>query len=353
MGLCLAARGGVCPGAGACPMRTLVVVVNRLLWVAPTLLGLLAIVFVISHVIPADPAAFAAGENASPETVAAIRAKLGLDQPLYIQFFRYIQSILAGDMGQSIYTGRPVAEDLMSRLPATMELAVAAVIVATVGGVPLGVVSALYRNSWLDHFLRVVTIAGLAIASFWFAIILQLTFSMRLGITPLSGRVDGWGPEPITGFYLIDALIRHDPEIFFDAAWHMILPVVTLALPAAATVVRFTRAGVLNALASNFVLYETAMGYPRRLIIWKYVLRNALIGTVTQIGLIFGILLAGAVVVEAVFDWPGLGTFAVNSILSSDYNAVMGFTLIAGSLFIVVNLLVDILQGVIDPRERA
>jgi peptide/nickel transport system permease protein len=174
---------------------------------------------------------------------------------------------------------------------------------------------------------------------------------MRLGWMPLHGRIEGWGPEPITGFYVIDALLWKDTEILLDALQHMILPVATLALPATATIVRFTRAGVLNALQSNYVLYETAMGYPRRLVIWKYVLRNALIGTVTQIGLIFGILLAGAVVVEAVFDWPGLGMFAVNSILSSDYNAVMGFTLIAGAMFIVVNLAVDILHGMIDPRE--
>jgi peptide/nickel transport system permease protein len=334
-------------------MRTLVLVVNRLLWVAPTLLGLLAIVFFVSHVIPADPAIFIAGENASPEAVAEVRAKLGLDQPIHIQFVRYIESILNGDLGRSIFTRRPVAEDLLSRLPATIELALASVLVASIVGVPVGVGSALYRNSWLDHALRVITIAGLAMASFWLAIILQLTFSMRLGVTPLSGRIEGWGPEPITGFYIVDALLMRDGEVLLDALHHMILPVITLSLPAAATIVRFTRAGVLNALSSNYVLYETAMGYPRRLIIWKYVLRNALIGTVTQIGLIFGILLAGAVVVEAVFDWPGLGTFAVNSILSTDYNAVMGFTLVAGSLFILVNLLVDILQGMIDPRERA
>lgn len=326
-------------------------VLNRLLWVVPTLLGLLAIVFFISHVIPADPAAFVAGENASAETIAAIRARLGLDQPAHIQFIRYVQAVAEGELGRSIYTGRPVAEDLLGRLPATMELAIAAVLVAGAIGIPLGVVSALYRNTWLDHGLRVVTIAGLAMASFWFAIILQLTFSMRLGITPLHGRVDGWGPEQITGFYVIDALIMQDPEILVDALHHMVLPVVTLALPATATIVRFTRAGVLNALSSNYVLYATAMGYPRALVVWKYVLRNALIGTVTQIGLIFGLLLAGAVVVEAVFDWPGLGMFAVNSILSSDYNAVMGFTLITGTLFIVVNLVVDILHGMIDPRE--
>jgi peptide/nickel transport system permease protein len=268
-----------------------------------------------------------------------------------MQFWHYIVSIAQGEMGRSIYTGRPVAEDLLSRLPATLELAIAAVLVASVIGVPLGVISALRRNSALDHGLRVVTIGGLAIASFWFAILLQLLFSMRLGWTPLHGRVEGWGPEPITGFYTIDAILLQDPEILLDALRHMILPVATLALPATATIVRFTRAGVLNSLQSDYVLYETAMGYPRRLIVWKYVLRNALIGTVTQIGLIFGILLAGAVVVEAVFDWPGLGLFAVNSILNSDYNAVMGFTVIAGVMFIVVNLLVDILQGMIDPRE--
>lgn len=334
-------------------MKTLVLIVNRLAWFVPTVLGLLAIVFFISHVIPADPAAFVAGENATPETIAEIRARLGLDKPLHIQFLRYVESIIEGEMGRSIYTGRPVAEDLLSRLPATLELTFVTIVVASLIGIPLGVVSALRRNSWLDHGLRVVTIAGLAIASFWFAILLQLLFSMRLGITPLSGRIEGWGPEPITGFYLIDALIMWDVEILVDALHHLILPVATLALPAAATIVRFTRAGVLNALESNYVLYETAMGYPRRLVIWKYVLRNALIGTVTQIGLIFGILLAGAVVVEAVFDWPGLGLFAVNSILNSDYNAVMGFTLIAGTMFIVVNLMVDILQGMIDPRGAA
>lgn len=322
-----------------------------MVWLIPTLLGLLAIVFFISHVIPADPAAFAAGENASAATIAEMRQRLGLDQPMHVQFLRYVMSVFTGDMGNSIYTGRPVVEDLLSRLPATLELTLFTVVVATLVGVPLGVIAALRRNSWVDHTLRLITIAGLAIASFWFAILLQLLFSMRLGWTPLTGRVEGWGPEPITGFYLIDSLINQDMTTLVDALHHLVLPVATLAVPAAATIVRFTRAGVLNALESSYVLYETAMGYPRWQIVWKYVLRNALIGTVTQIGLIFGILLAGAVVVEAVFDWPGLGMFAVNSILNSDYNAVMGFTLIAGTMFIVVNLLVDILQGLIDPRE--
>jgi len=332
-------------------VNILVLVVNRLLWFVPTVLGLLAIVFVISHIVPADPVAFMAGENANPETIARLRAELGFDQPLHIQFIRYIGSVLHGDLGTSIYTGRPIAEDLLDRLPATLELTLITVLVATAVGIPVGVVAALHRNSVADHLLRVVTIAGLAIASFWLAILLQLQFSMNFGWTPLHGRIDGWGPEPITGFFLIDALLLGDMEIFLDALHHLILPVVTLAIPAAATIVRFTRAGVLNAVQSDYVLYETAMGFPRRQIVWKYILRNALIGTVTQIGLVFGVLIAGAVVVEAVFDWPGLGTFAVNSILNSDYNAVMGFTLVIGTAFIVINLLIDIAHGMIDPRE--
>jgi len=332
-------------------MKTLVLVVNRLLWFVPTVVGLLAIVFTISHIIPADPAAFAAGENATPETIAQVREQLGLDQPLHVQFYRYVLSIAQGEMGQSIYTGRPIAEDLLSRLPATLELTLVTVFVAVLVGIPLGVASALYRNSFTDHALRVITIAGLAMASFWLAILLQLLFSMRLGLTPLSGRTEGWGPDPITGFHLIDSVILGDWKTLGDALSHLVLPVITLAVPATATIVRFTRAGVLDAMQSNYVLYERAMGFPRGVITWKYVLRNALIGTVTQIGLIFGILIAGAVVVEAVFDWPGLGLFAVNSILNSDYNAVMGFTLVVGTVFIAVNLVVDIVQGMIDPRE--
>ena len=207
------------------------------------------------------------------------------------------------------------------------------------------------RNSWLDHALRVFTVSGLAIAAFWLAILFQLLFAMEWGVTPLQGRIDGWGPDPVTGFFLIDSAWAGDWEAFRSAAHHMVLPAVTLAFPAMATVMRFTRAGVLDAINSNYVDYQNAMGVPRRVVIWRYVLRNALIGTVTQLGLIFGNLIANAVVVEAVFDWPGLGLYAVNSILQSDYNAIMGFTLIMGAVFIIANLTVDIVHGLIDPRE--
>ncbi len=327
-------------------------VARRIVWMPPTLFGLVLIVFAISHVIPSDPARVMAGENAPPEQVQALRHKYGLDLPLPQQFARYVGDIATGNMGISLFTQRPVAEDLWSRLPATLELALYAIVIAVVVGVPLGVVAALRRNSTLDHLVRVVTVTGLAMAAFWLAILLQLLFSMWLGLTPVQGRIDGWGPDPITGFYTIDAMLRGDWQTLGQALRYLALPVLTLALPAMATIVRFTRAGVLNVMSSNFVFYQTAMGIPRRRVVWKYILRSALIGTLTQIGLIFGNLIAGAVVVETVFNWPGLGSFAVNSILQSDYNAIMSFTLFVGVVFILVNLLVDVAQAVLDPRGR-
>ena len=331
-------------------MRMLAFILRRLAWLVPTLLGLLAIVFTVSHVIPADPAATLAGENATRAQIEGIRREYGFDQPLPVQFLRYVGKVATGDLGISLYTQRPISEDLIKRVPATLELAFATIILATLIGVPLGVIAAVNRNSLIDHALRIFTVSGLAIASFWLAILFQLLFAMKLGLTPLQGRVSGWGPDHITGFFVLDSVIRRDWTNLRSVLAHLTLPVLTLAFPAMATIVRFTRAGVLDAINSNYVLYEQAMGLPKRVIIWKYVLRNAMIGTVTQIGLIFGLLLAGAVVVESVFDWPGVGLFAVNSILRSDYNGIMGFTLITGTIFIVVNLAVDIVHGMIDPR---
>lgn len=332
-------------------MRALVLTVNRMIWLVPTLLGLLVITFTISHLIPADPIAFIAGDNATAEQIAALKAKFGVDRPVIEQLWNYILGVFQGDFGVSLYTQRPIVDDLIGRLPATLELAFVAIVMSAIIGIPLGVIAAVNRNSWLDHLLRIFTVSGLAIAAFWLAILFQLLFAMEWGVTPLQGRIDGWGPDAVTGFFLIDSLIMGDLELFWSVVHHMILPAVTLGFPAMATVMRFTRAGVLDAINSNYVDYQQAMGVPRRVIIWRYVLRNALIGTVTQLGLIFGNLIANAVVVEAVFNWPGLGLYAVNSILQSDYNAIMGFTLTMGTVFIVANLLVDISHGLIDPRE--
>jgi len=334
-------------------MRLAALVARRLAWFLPTVLGLLAVTFVISRVIPADPVALVAGETATPAQVEALRRQLGFDRPLPVQFARYVSRLARGDMGTSLYTTRPIVEDLAHRLPATIELTLAAMAVSIAVGIPLGVVSALWRNSVLDHALRIVTVSGLAIASFWLGIMLQLLFAMRLGWLPLNGRLQGFPPRGMTGLFVVDAALAGDGAALLGALAHLALPTATLAFPALATLVRFTRAGVLDVMQSNFVLYQQAMGLPRAVIVWKYILRGALTSTVTQIGLLFGILLAGAVVTEAVFDWPGIGTYAVNAIIRSDYNAVMGFTVWAGVIFMAVNLLVDVAHGLIDPRERS
>jgi peptide/nickel transport system permease protein len=331
-------------------MRILALIGKRLLWFVPTAAGLIAVVFFISRVIPSDPAALLAGETASREAIAALRVKLGLDRPLLVQLFDYYRQLLKGDLGTSLFTTRPVSEDLLARLPATIELTLAAMLIAVFVGIPLGVVSATRRNSLLDHGVRIATVAGLAMASFWLALILQLIFSMDLGWLPLQGRITGFPPPAVTGFMTLDALIAGRFDRFSSAIAHLLLPAVTLAVPALATVVRFTRAGVLDTLEKPFVTYQDAIGIPRALIVWKYVLRNALTSTITQIGLLFGILLAGAVVIETVFQWPGIGTYAFEAILQSDYAAVMGFTVYAGGIFMIANLLVDIAHASIDPR---
>lgn len=334
-------------------MRILALVLKRLAWLAPTLAGLVAIVFFISRVIPADPVALVAGETASRAQIELLRHKLGLDQPLIVQLAQYYKQLFSGDLGTSLFTTRPVWEDLSARLPATIELTVAAMLVSVVLGIPLGVISALYRNRFIDHLLRVVTVAGLAVASFWLALLLQLLFAMDLRWLPLQARITGFPPPSITGFYVIDALIEGNFTRLGNVLAHLTLPALTLAFPALATVVRFTRAGVLETLQRSFVTYQRAMGIPAGLIVWKYVLRNSLVSTVTQIGLLFGILLAGAVVIETVFQWPGIGSYAFEAILQSDYPGVMGFTLYAGIVFGVFNLIVDVSHAVLDPREAA
>jgi len=334
-------------------VRWLSIIGNRLIWFFPTMLGLLLIVFVLSRVVPIDPAVLVAGENASAEQIERVRGHLGLDQSLPRQFLTYLGDVSQGNFGTSVYTRQPIVTDLAIRFPATLELTFVAVIIAALIGIPAGVLCGLHRNSWLDHFLRVIAASSMATASFWLAMQLQMIFSVELAWLPLSGRSAGFIPETATGFLFLDAVLAGDVRLFASALAHVILPALTLALPAAATLVRFTRNGVIAALNSPSVSYQTAMGLPRRIIVWKYVLRLALGATVTQFGLVFGVLLAGAIVVETVFDWPGLGSYAVRSILSSDYNAVMGFTLWTGALFVLVNLLVDLLQAAIDPRGSA
>ncbi|MGE3536696.1 MAG: ABC transporter permease [Candidatus Tectimicrobiota bacterium] len=331
-------------------MPLLAFMARRLVTIIPTMVGLIVLTFFLARVIPADPAGLMAGEGASRQQIEELRRRYGLDQPLYLQLGHYLMQLATGNLGTSIYTGRPVLQDLRERFPATLELTLVSIGLAVLFGVPCGLLSAIKRNTWLDHGLRLCTTAGLAITGFWLAIMLQLFFSMDLDLLPLGGRLSGTQAPQLTGFLLLDTLLLGNGSAFMSALQHMALPAMTLAYPAFATIVRFTRSGVLDVLQRDFILYEHAMGLPRWLITGKYLLRNALTSTVAQIGLLFGSLLAGAVVTEQVFDWPGLGLYAVESIMKFDYQATLGITLWAGVAYSLANVLVDLAQAIIDPR---
>ena len=330
----------------------LLFLLRRLLLVIPVLFGLLLLTFVLTRVIPADPAAALAGDQATPQQIAEIRTAYGFDRPLPEQFLHYLVQIAHGDLGSSYFTRRPVVEDLIERLPATLELTFVALLLSVGIGVPLGVVAALHHNRWIDQLLRIFSVGGIAIASFWLALMLQLVFAMEFDLLPLRGRlsITGDAPADLTGCYLIDALVSGRLDIFTDALAHIALPAATLAFGSLATIVRFSRSGVLETLQKDFVTFETAIGYPRRVVIAKYVLRNSLVSTVTQIGLLFGGLIAGAVVVEAVFDWPGIGGYAAGAVFTADFQPLLGVTLLIGAVYACVNIVVDLVHAWIDPR---
>jgi peptide/nickel transport system permease protein len=318
----------------------------------PSLIGLMIVTFLLIRVVPADPAAALAGDNATPQQIAEIRHQYGFDRPIYEQLLLYFGQVFRFDFGESQYSHRPVGLDIAQRLPATLELTLAALSLAILVGIPLGVIAGVNHNRWPDFALRLFTITGVAVATFWFAIMLQLLFSMQLDWLPLRGRsASGMAlPPVITGSLILDSLIAGRLDACWDALRHLVLPAITLSLGALATIARFTRAGVLETMQREFVLYGRAVGYPRRRLIWVYVLRNSVIAAVTQIGLLFGTLIAGAVVVESIFDWPGIGNYAVQAILTADYKVMLAVTLLIGVVYTVVNIVIDLVHGLLDPR---
>jgi peptide/nickel transport system permease protein len=327
-------------------------VLHRLVLTIPALFGLLVLTFIMLRVVPNDPSAALAGENATPEQIAEVRKAYGFDQPLWKQFVIYVGQVGSGDLGNSIISNRPVLRDIAERLPATIELTFVSLLFATIVGIPVGTIAAVWYQSLFDHAVRVLSVAGLAIASFWFAIILQMIFAMELDWLPLRGRFpEGLAPPlHLTGLYLIDSLLTLRFDLFGKAAEYILMPAFTLSLAGLASIARFTRAGVLETLQKEFVHYAEAAGYRRLRIIWVYVLRNPVVGATTQIGLLFGGLISSAVAVEAIFDWPGVGSYAVNAILSSDYKAVLAITLVVGLIYALVNIMVDVVHAWLDPR---
>lgn len=314
--------------------------------------GVCVITFIISHLIPGDPARLLAGDRASDEIVQHIRQQLGLDLPLWQQFIRYVEQLLHGDLGMSIRTGRPVLEDLKNFFPATLELAFCALLIALVVGVPLGVLSAVYKNRWLDHLVRLLALTGISTPAFWLGLGVIVLFYGKLNLLPGGGRLDDWldPPTRVTGFYLIDSLLSGDLDVFFNALTHLILPATTLAFVHLGIVARQIRSAMLEQLSEDYVRTALASGLSKFTIVVRYALPNALIPSVTVLGLALGDLLYGAVLTETVFAWPGMGAYVVSSIQALDFPAVMGFAIVVSFAYVLVNLFVDLLYLWIDPR---
>ena len=329
-------------------------ILRRLFLLVLTLWGLSVLTFFIARVAPTDPARLAAGPYATEEMVEQLRKEFGLDKPLVTQYLLYLRGILHGDLGCSIRTRHPVAEDLGRFFPATLELVLFSLGFAVVLGVFLGTLSAVYHDRWIDQMARLLSISGLGLPPFWLALMLQFLLATIFRLFPVSGRLS-FGvtpPTPLTHLYLVDSLLTGNWRAFVDALSHIILPAVSLSFPALASIIRINRADVLDVLNKEFIITSRAKGLPERTVIWKHMLRNALIPTTTMIGLRFGWMLGGTVLVETVFNWPGIGLYGVQSAIYSDFAPIMGVTLLIGFCFCLVNLLVDLLYGVLDPRIR-
>lgn len=316
--------------------------------------GVTLVTFFMSHVIPGDPASMMAGQRASEETLQSIRAQLGLDQPVWIQYFYYMSDLLSGDLGTSIRTQRPVVEDLMTFFPATLELAIVAFIIAILIGIPLGVLAALKKNTFWDHLSRIFSIGGVSIPVFFSGLIAILVFYGILGWLPSNGRIsfDLNPPTHITGFYIIDSLLTFDMVALKSSLQHILLPALVLSYAQLAIITRQVRASMLEVMNQEYIRTAIENGIKGRLLIISYALRNALIPTVTVIGVAFGSLLGGAVVTETIFGWPGMGKFVVDSIEYLDFPAMMGFTIVISIGYVLINLIVDIIYGLLNPQLK-
>jgi ABC-type dipeptide/oligopeptide/nickel transport system permease component len=334
-------------------MDTLRVVLKRLLAALPNLAGVVVITFLLTRALPGDPAAYFAGGAATQEAIDQVRSQLGLDKTLPEQFMLYVAGLLKGDFGLSITTGQPVLQELLSRLPASIEMVLLALALSCAVALPLGVMAASRPGSWIDQLCRVVTTAGVSLPTFFTGLLLAYVFYFLLGWAPAPlGRLDPvFSPPPqVTGLYLIDALLVGDLALWWASLKQLVLPVVTMALFVLAPIARMTRASMLQVLSSDFVRTARASGLSATTVRVRYALRNALLPVVTTLGMVFGFMLGSSVIIEKVFGWPGVGSYAIDALTASDYAPVQGFVLAMGVLFVLLNLLVDVLYTLIDPR---
>jgi len=329
------------------------VIAKRLLGALPNLVGVIVITFVLTRALPGDPAAYFAGASATKEAIEQVRAQLGLDRPLVEQFFRYVADLARGELGTSLTTGQPVLQELLQRLPASIEMVVLALLLACAIALPLGVLAATRPGSWIDQLCRLVTTAGVSLPTFFTGLVLAYVFYFLLGWAPSPlGRLDPmFSPPPtVTGLYLIDAALAADGALWWASLRQLILPVITMALFVLAPIARMTRASMLAVLGSDFIRTARASGLGPGTVLVTYALRNALLPVVTTLGMVFGFMLGSSVVIEKVFGWPGVGSYAIDALTASDYAPIQGFVLAMGVLFVLLNLVIDLLYTLIDPR---
>ncbi|WML42795.1 ABC transporter permease [Neobacillus sp. PS3-40] len=329
---------------------------RRLLFLLFLLFGVALFVFILSHLVPSDPVAANLSQSAmnNPEIVAAFKEKWGLDRSLFRQLILYFQHLLTGDLGTSIRTGNPVLNDLRQFFPATFELSIVAMAIALILGILFGIISAIYRNKSIDHVIRTISISGVSIPSFWFALIMLNVFSSVLGITPGPGRIDSRAatPEGGTGLLLFDSLISGNFQLFSDVVMHLILPGTVLGFFTMGLIARQTRSNLLEVMSLDYIRTARSKGQKESAVIIKHALSNSMIPVITVAGMGFCNLLGGMVLVENIFAWPGIGQYAYLSAVSLDFPAICGVSLLIAFIYVVINLLIDILYGVIDPRVR-
>ncbi len=326
---------------------------RRALTVIPVLLGVSILVFGFIHMIPGDPALTMLGERATPEKVAEVRQRLGLDRPIYHQYLIYLGKIVRGDLGISIVRGDPVFTDLMRRFPATVELATSAIFLALLFGVPIGIVSAVWRNSWMDSASRVWALVGVSMPIFWLGVMLAWFFGVQLRWLPTGFRLDSATDfRSWSNFVVLDALLQRNWAVVGDALRHLVLPAIALATIPLAVIARMTRASMLEVLSRDYIRTAEAKGLPQAAVILRHALRNALLPVMTVVGLQVGRLLAGAILTETIFSWPGIGLWVYESIESRDYAIVQGASLFIAVIFVTVNLVTDLLYAVADPRIK-
>jgi ABC-type dipeptide/oligopeptide/nickel transport system permease component len=330
-------------------------VFKRLLGSIPALFGVIVVTFILTRALPGDPAAYFAGAAGTQEAIEEIRVKLGLDRSMPEQFVWYVRDLAKGDWGNALSTGQPVLTEITSRLPASLELTLCGLLMAVIVAIPLGVLAATRPGSWIDHSCRAITTAGVSLPTFFTGLLLAYVFYFLLGWAPSPlGRLDPYSTAPdfVTGFFLIDTLIAGDLETFWATAKQLALPAITLAIFVLAPLARMTRASMLGVLSADFIRTARAAGLKPTTVLFTYAFRNALLPVLTTLGMVFSFLLGSNVLVEKVFAWPGIGSFAIEALVASDYASVQGFVLVMALLYVLLNLMIDIAYGIVDPRAR-